>query len=223
MACAIGVRTSLMSVLSQTPSLREIHAHKKHLTWGDIPPIYQMVYTSISDIDSILTHGFDSAYKQLLDRGNWNLSLLQGYRDDRGKVHVKHKPQICLRHVMTEKHYELHCYPLMIDEYLNHPLLNDPNCPFINWQPESMRMLFRLSSLIPFLSYCLQKGDEADLHLVKFAYRKVEQLIAHLKESFDIVEIKGVNIAEFCQELTVRQNELRETDANSSQQLKDIE
>ena len=34
--------------------------------------------SSISDIDGILTHGFDSAFKQLLDQNNWNSDALEG-------------------------------------------------------------------------------------------------------------------------------------------------
>ena len=62
-----------MSELSDNPNLKEINAYKKKLNWGDVPAIYHLAATSISDVDGILTHGFDSAFKQLLDRSNnWN-------------------------------------------------------------------------------------------------------------------------------------------------------
>ena len=61
-----------MSELSDNPSLKEINAYKKKINWGDIPTIYHLATSSISDLDGILTHGFNSAFKQLLDQQNWN-------------------------------------------------------------------------------------------------------------------------------------------------------
>ena len=63
-----------MSKLSDNPSLKEIDAYKKKLNWGDVPTIYQLATNSIREMDGLLTHGFNNAFKQLLDQRNWNLN-----------------------------------------------------------------------------------------------------------------------------------------------------
>ena len=80
-----------MTEQAQNPSLKEINALKKKLNWGDVPAIYRMATTAIGDLDGILSHGFDSAYKNILDRTTWNLDLLQGYKDAEGNLQVKIK------------------------------------------------------------------------------------------------------------------------------------
>lgn len=190
-----------MSELSDNPNLKEINAYKKKINWGDIPTIYQLATSSISDIDGILTHGFDSAFKQLLDHSNWNFSLLGEIKFPSGKHEAANKPQIMLYHSMTDQHYELHCYPIVNGERILQTQLNNPNCPFIKWTPETMQMLFRLNSLIPFIVYTFQKGDKADYALIRYANQRVDELIQLLARSFDIIDIKGFSIAEFCQEI----------------------
>ncbi len=190
-----------MSELSDNPNLKEINAYKKKINWGDIPTIYQLATSSISDIDGILTHGFDSAFKQLLDHSNWNFSLLGEKKSPSGKREPINKPKIKLFHSMTEQHYELHCYPIVNNERILQAQLNNPDCPFIKWTPETMQMLFRLNSLIPFIVYTFQKGDKADYALIRYANQRVDELIQLLGRSFDIIGIKGFSIAEFCQEI----------------------
>jgi len=197
-----------MTEQAQNPSLKEINALKKKLNWGDVPAIYRMATTAIGDLDGILSHGFDSAYKNILDRTTWNLDLLQGYKDAEGNLQVKIKPKIALRHSYSESHYELHCYPIVYDEKLNRELVNDPACPFINWYPEVSRRLFRVSSLVSFMIYAYSNGDKADMALIKYAYLSIENLISILSESFEITEIKGYNIAEFYAELNNRKESI---------------
>ena len=62
-------------------------------------------------------------------------------------------------------------------------------------------MLFRLNSLVPFIVYTFQKGDKADYALIRYANQRVDELIQLLEESFDITDIKGYSIAEFCKEV----------------------
>jgi hypothetical protein len=190
-----------MNQLPENPTLREINRFKKQLNWGEIPAVYHMASIAVSDIDGILNHGFDSAYKQILNRNNWNLSLLQGTKDKHGVIHVKQKPKIMLEHIFNDTHYELHCFPVINDGYVTSVVKYNPHCPFILWIPEKMQMLFRLSNFLNFMIYTVKKGDEADIALVKFAYEKVEQLITYLKESFDIVKIKGRDISHIYAEL----------------------
>ncbi|MFB0999649.1 MAG: hypothetical protein QMC13_05385 [Colwellia sp.] len=190
-----------MNELPITSTLKEITAYKKKLNWGDVPAIYTMASSSISDIDGIMTHGFDSAYKRLFNKSNWNFALLDGFHDENGNVIAKHKPKIALRHHYDEQNYELHCFPIVKGEQVNIPLAQHPFCSFQQWSPESMQMLFRINSLISFIVFTFKSGDPADIALIKYAHKRVQELISELGKSFDIVEVMGYSIAEFCKEL----------------------
>jgi len=190
-----------MNELPITSSLKEITAYKKKLNWGDIPAIYTMAASSIGDMDGILTHGFDSAYKQLFDRSNWNDAFLDSFIDKNGNIQHKIKPKIVLRHHYDEHNYELHCFPIVKGEHLYGALSQHPLCSFKQWAPESMQMLFRISSLISFIVFTFKSGDPADLALVKYSHKRVQELISEISKSFEIVDVMGYSIAEFCKEL----------------------
>ena len=166
-----------MNSLAKNSNLKEINALKKKLNWGDVPAIYHLVASSLSELDGILSHGFDSAYKTILDRNTWNLPALYGHRDIDGNIEVKIKPKLILQHDYNDMGYELLCFPVIDGERINHPLIREHNSPFQLWLPESMRMLFRINSLVAFSIYTYQSGDEADLALIKYAYYRVEKLI----------------------------------------------
>jgi len=190
-----------MNSLSPQANLKEINAHKKKVSWGEVSTIYHMISSSLGDLDGILTHGFDSAYKQILNKNSWNLTLLGASKSNDGSLQVKIKPQIILRHDFNDMGYELHCFPAIDGESVSQSMIDKGNCPFNNWFPEKMQMLFRINSLVAFAIYCFQNGDEADTALLKYAHYKVEELITTLSESFQIVGVKGYNIAEFYQEI----------------------
>lgn len=197
-----------MSSLSAKPNLKEINAYKKKINWGDVPAMYHMFSSSLGNLDGVLTQGFDSAYKQILNPNTWNLTLLDGYKKPDGQFHVNKKPQISLRHEYNEMGYELHCYPAVDGAVVSQSMLEKGHMPFIQWQPEKMQMLFRINSIIAFSIYCFQNGDEADVALLKFAHYKVEELITILSESFQIIGVKGYNIAEFYQEIAKRNGDI---------------
>lgn len=201
-----------MSSLAKKPNLKEINALKKKLNWGDVPAIYHLVSSSLSELDGILSHGFDSAFKTILDRNTWNLPALGGHRDSDGIIHVNTKPTLILRHDYNDMGYELHCYPVIDGERINHPMVHEHTCPFQKWLPESMRMLFRINSLVAFSIYTYQSGDEADLALVKYAYYRVQELIKILSESFELIEVEGYNIAQFYQEIDKRNGNILNSD-----------
>jgi len=196
-----------MSIRPERPELKEITAYKKKLNWGEIPTVYHMLASSLGELDGILIHGFDSAFKQLLDPNSWNLNLLGGTRDEDGFIVLKEKPKISLQHVYDDNTYELHCYPVIQGERFEGAARGEALCPFVIWQPETMRILFRVSSLVSFMVYNFQRGDDADLELIKFAHFKVHQLINLLKESFEVTEVKGYSIAEFYTEIKRRNSE----------------
>lgn len=193
-----------MTLLNPKANLKEINAHKRQINWGDVPAIYQMFASSLGDLDGILTHGFDSAYKQVLNPKHWNLKFLKGSKRPDGTIAVSNKPKICLRHEFNDMGYELHCYPIVDDEIVMQHMVNIPNCPFNEWIPEQMQMLFRINSFVAFSINCFQRGDEADKALLKYSHTKVEELIKILSESFQIIEVKGYNIPKFYQELSER-------------------
>ena len=55
--------------------------------------------------------------------------------------------------------------------------------------------------MISFIVYTFKSGDQADLALIKFSHKRVQELIGELSNSFEIVDITGYTIAEFCKEL----------------------
>jgi len=197
-----------MRLLSHTANLKEIKAYKKKINWGDVDALYHLLSSSLDDLDGILTHGFDSAYKQILNQNSWNLPLLAADTKADGSIQVKKKPKISLRHEFNDMGYELHCYPIIDGKTVTQRMINNANCPFNNWLPEQMQMLFRINSLVTFTIYCFQRGDEADKALLKYAHARVEALIAILNESFQIVVVKGYNIAEFYQEVAKRNGDI---------------
>jgi len=197
-----------MSSLSPRANLKEINAYKKKINWGDVPTIYQMFSSSLGDLDGILTHGFDSAYKQILNPSSWNLALLGAIRKADGNFEVKNKPQISLRHEFNDMGYELHCYPVIDGEMVSQSKIDKGICPFSHWVPEKMQMLFRINSFIAYSIYCFQNGDEADIALLKYSHYKVEELIETLSESFQIIAVKGYNVAEFYQEIAKRNGDI---------------
>jgi len=193
-----------MSSLSRTANLKEINAYKKKINWGETSALYHLFASSLGDLDGILTHGFDSVYKQVLNSNTWNLPLLGVSKSVDGSIQLKNKPQISLRHEFNDMGYELHCFPAIDGEVVSMIMIQEGNCPFKHWVPENMQMLFRINSLITFAIHCFQHGDEADIALLKFAHYKVEQLITTLSESFQIITVKGYSIAEFYQEIAKR-------------------
>lgn len=197
-----------MSSLGPKPSLKEINALKKKINWGDVSAIYRMFSSSLGDVDGILTHGFDSPYKQILNPNSWNLSVLGGTKSADGLIQVQHKPQIALRHDFSEMGYELHCYPYFEGDAVTPNMLTKGHCPFNNWIPERMQILFRLNSFVAFAIYSYQSGDEADVALLKYAHFKVEELIEILRESFQIINVKGYSLAEFYQEIAKKNGDI---------------
>lgn len=190
-----------MSSLPDNASLSTINTLKKKINWGEVPAIYSMVASSASDLDELLTHGFESGYKTILDKTNWNLDKLCGSKDELGNITVKIKPKIMLKHVYDEIGYELHCYPIIKGDAVYHPLHDSDDCPFKEWLPLSMRQLFRVNKLPDFIINTINKGDEADQALVKHIYLRVKELVELIEENFDVVTIKGYNIAEFVTEV----------------------
>ena len=193
-----------MNELPEITNLKDINAYKKKVTWGDVPTIFHMTYGAVSELEGILTHGFDNAYKRLFNINHWNLEFLEKFSDAQGNIQVKQKPKITLKHSYNEHNYELHCFPIVKGERLTKSASKHPQCPFDNWIPESMQMLFRINHLVSFILYTFQTGDNADIALIRYTHFRVNKLIEKLNESFEIVDILGDSILEFCQQLEKR-------------------
>ena len=78
-----------------------------------------------------------------------------------------------------------------------------------------MQMLFRLNSLIPFIVYTFQRGDKADYALIRYANKRVDELILLLQQTFDITDIKGYTIAEFCKEIYRKHSQSQDSNDNT--------
>lgn len=197
-----------MSSLSANASLKEINALKKSINWGDVEALYHLFSSSLGDLDGILTHGFDSPYRHLLNPNTWNKELLGVTKGADGDLVARDKPKILLRHEFNDMGYELHCYPIVDGEPVLQMMVNNPKCPFESWVPERMQMLFRINSLVAFSINCFQRGDEADIALLRFSHNRVVQLIRHLGESFHIEKVKGYSIVEFYQEINKKNGDI---------------
>lgn len=206
----------IMNELPSNAGLKEIIAYKRKVTWGDVPTIFHMAQSSISELDGLLSHGFNNPFKRLLNKSHWNIELLEGFYDTHGDLQVKHKPQISLKHVYDEQNYELHCFPVMQGERVHQRLIKHPLCPFEKWAPESMQILFRVNNIVAFMLYSFKSGDEADMALIKYTHITITNLIEILSESFEIVDIIGYSIAQFCKELEKRRNLLDTKDLFNS-------
>ncbi len=205
-----------MNELSANADLKEINEFKKKISWGEVPTVYQLTQNAISELDGLQNHGFDNAFKRVLEKNNWNLDLLQGKQTAHQEITVSIKPQLLLKHVYSEQNYELHCFPVIDGEKAIWPLVHHPQCPFIEWQPESMSKLCKVSNLVAFIQYAFNNGDQADIALIRYAHQKITQLIGVLSESFDIVGVKGYNIAQFCQEINHRKHTQNSPDINDN-------
>ncbi len=53
--------------------LREINRLKLKLTFGNVPPFYHAVATSLGMAEGMLKYGFENSLDILTDQRNWNL------------------------------------------------------------------------------------------------------------------------------------------------------
>ena len=69
-----------------------------------------------------------------------------------------------------------------------------------------MRRLFRVNALANYIMYMTESGDDADRQLIRHIYFRVEELIDILRESFDVIDVRGYTIAEFYTEIKQRKD-----------------
>jgi hypothetical protein len=187
--------------LPDNPTLKDINWYKKQLNWGELPPFYHLVASSVSEGDGLFQHGFDNAVTRLVDKRNWNLDLLGGHEDDNGTIHCEKKPQIAIHQVFTDRGFELWATPYAKDKPLETDFLIKDNkfMEFKTWDPHSMKTLLRYNQFHKFIAFYFERGDQADKALILHAHKVVHKIIAYLTKEMNVIKVKGVSIKEFYQ------------------------
>lgn len=185
--------------LPANPTLKEINWYKKQINWGELPPFYHLVASSVSESEGILDHGFDNAVKQLIDPRNWNLDLLGGHETDLGEIVCKQKPRIALHQSFTDRGFELWAYPyakdVMVDQYIK----DNRFMEFKVWDPHTMKNLIRFNQLHKFIAFYFERGDKADKALILHAHKVAHKIITFLQRELNVVKLDGVTIKDFYQ------------------------
>lgn len=184
--------------LADNATIKEINAFKKRSNWGEIPAFFNLVASSVAEVEGFMTYGFDNAYKNIVDRRNWNYQKL-GMPANANKASLEtveplSKPQVCLLHVFSASGYELLAFPYVNDKVVDDYKRDDPNMGFTVWDPSKMKYLVKINQLHKFIAFTINSGDDADMALIIHAHLVVDRLIHNLSQEVDIVGVKGTDI-----------------------------
>lgn len=185
--------------LPSNPTLKEINWYKKQINWGELPPFYHLVASSVSESEGILEHGFDNAVKKIIDKRNWNLDILEGHEDASGEIHCANKPRIALHQVFTDRGFELWALPYAKDVTIDKYVKDNRFMEFTEWDPVSMKSLIRINQLHKFIGFYFERGDKADKALILHAHKVVHKIISFLQRELNVVKLDGVTIKELYQ------------------------
>lgn len=188
--------------LPSNPTLKEINWYKKQINWGELPPFYHLVASSVSESEGILEHGFDNAVKKIIDKRNWNLDILEGHEDASGEIHCVNKPRIALHQVFTDRGFELWTLPYAKDVTIDKYVKDNRFMEFTEWDPVSMKSLIRINQLHKFIGFYFERGDKADKAdkaLILHAHKVVHKIISFLQRELNVVKLDGVTIKELYQ------------------------
>lgn len=185
--------------LPSNPTLKEINWYKKQINWGELPPFYHLVASSVSEAEGILEHGFDNAVKRLIDKRNWNIDLLDGHEDSVGEIHCDKKPRIALHQVFTDRGFELWALPYAKDVTIVQYVKDNRFMEFNVWDPHSMKNLIRINQLHKFIGFYFERGDKADKAVILHAHKVVHKIINFLQRELNVVKLDGVTIKELYQ------------------------
>lgn len=213
--------------LPKNPTLKDINWFKKQLNWGELPPFYHMVASSVSEAEGIFSHGFDNAIKRITNKRNWNLDLLGGEELDSGEIVCDNPPRIALYQAFTDRGFELLAYPYAKEKEIDQYVKDNKLMEFNLWDPHSMRNILRINQLHKYIQFYFQRGDEADKALILHSHKVVHKTIEFLKSELNVVKLSGVSIKEYYQKAertaAACEDELALTQlmANEMQQKKD--
>ncbi|MFC3032397.1 hypothetical protein ACFOEE_07700 [Pseudoalteromonas fenneropenaei] len=185
--------------LPANPTLKEINWYKKQINWGELPPFYHLVASSVSESEGVLHHGFDNAVKRILDKRNWNLPLLGGFQDENGFIHCDNKPRIGLHQSFTDRGFELWAFPYAKDMQIDNYVKDNRLMEFQVWDPHTMKNILRINQLHKFIAFYFERGDIADKALILHSHKVVHKIIAFLKLEMNVVKVDGVSIKDFYQ------------------------
>lgn len=177
--------------------LRDIIRQKRQLTFGDIPPNFHMIATALGSAEGIVKYGFDNSFKALIDKRNWNLTVLGGSINRLGEIVCDNKPRLSVYRVVTEEAYELHVLPWARNQEMDDELIDHPHLDFKTWKPSSMKIILRIPGLTHFMLKHLIKYDDADFALLKCAHYIVEDFIDMLSGQFNIQKVYGPTVRGF--------------------------
>ncbi|MDN3380623.1 MULTISPECIES: hypothetical protein [unclassified Pseudoalteromonas] len=187
------------ALLPSNPTLKEINWYKKQINWGELPPFYHMVASSVSESEGILEHGFDNAVKRLIDKRNWNLDILEGFENSLGEIHCDKKPRIALHQIFTDRGFELWALPYAKEVTIDQYVKDNRFMEFKVWDPVTMKSLIRINQLHKFIGFYFERGDKADKALILHAHKTVHKIITFLQRELNVVKLDGVTIKDFYQ------------------------
>ncbi|WP_404339340.1 hypothetical protein [Pseudoalteromonas mariniglutinosa] len=185
--------------LPTNPTLKEINWYKKQINWGELPPFYHLVASSVSESEGILDHGFDNAVKRLIDPRNWNLDMLDGYETQFGEIICDNKPRIALHQIFTDRGFELWALPFAKDTAIDRYVKDNRFMEFKVWDPLTMKHLIRINQLHKYIGFYFERGDKADKALILHAHKVVHKIICFLQQELNVVKLDGVTIKDFYQ------------------------
>lgn len=177
--------------------LREINRLKKKLNFGNVPPFYHAVSTSLGLAEGLFRYGFENSLDLLLDQKNWNPACLDGKEDAMGLVTFGKTPRFSVYKVFTKQGFEIHCIPWLNGREVDSEYFNHPDMEFRHWVPATMKVLFRISQLHVFIQSYFNVGDDADLELIRYAHNISEDFINDLQEKLNVVKVHGISVKGF--------------------------
>ncbi|MFC4654154.1 MULTISPECIES: hypothetical protein [Rheinheimera] len=185
------------SAAQESSQLREINRLKRKLCFGNIPPFYHSVATSLGMAEGMFKYGFDNSLDILTNQQNWNVKLLGGTDDGLGTVICPDKPRLSIYKVFTPHGFEVHCIPWKGNKEFDFDLVGHPLMDFKFWHPGIMRTVFKIAGLHTFIKLYFEHGDDADLQLIRHAHNLSEDFVEKLAPQFNTQKVFGVSVKNF--------------------------
>lgn len=177
--------------------LREINRLKKKINFGNVPPFYHAVSTSLGLAEGLFRYGFENSLDILMDQKNWNPKMLDGKEDTMGLVTFGKEPRLSVYKVFRKQGFEIHCVPWMKNREVDSLYINHPDMEFRQWVPGTMKVVFRIAQLHDFIQSYFNVGDDADLELIRYAHNISEDFVNDLQNKLNVVKVHGISVKGF--------------------------